>query len=357
MTDLVPLPTQPVGLAWPTSKWQRGEFDPRVDASAVELLLAAAFTESDELGVGETNAVLIVHRGRIVAERYADGQDATTTHISWSMAKSVLHAIVGVLVREGALDIAAPAEVPEWREPDDSRARITLDELLKMRSGLRFREDYVDGSASDVIEMLFGRGKSDVAAFAAGLPLLCEPGSSFSYSSGTSNIIAAIVAREVERLAGPAHPGGRAAAIEAFLERELFGPLGIHSATLRHDDVGTWIASSFVFATARDFARFGLLYLRDGIWADRRLLPVGWVDHARTLTAEPLDEQHAYGAHFWLVPGPFGIFQAQGYNGQRLTLVPALDLIVVRLGVTPADQAEALNAFMQRVVDAFGASA
>jgi CubicO group peptidase (beta-lactamase class C family) len=341
MSLLVPLAPQAHAVPWPTRDWPCAEPDPAVDRDGLARLLAYAFSQPAELG--QTNALLVVQRGCIVAERYADGMEETTTHISWSMAKSILQAVVGLLVNDGRLDLQAPSGLPYWSDPGDPRRAISTDQLLRMRSGLRFLEDYVDEQKSDVIEMLFGSGKADVAAYAAALPLDHAPGSLFSYSSGTSNLVSALLSREL----------GAGAPVERFVRTRLFEPLGMQSPTLRFDDAGTWIASSFVFATARDFARFGLLYLRDGEWEDERLLPRGWVDHARRMSDPAPAEVFSYGAHWWVVPGSLGTFQAQGYNGQRITLVPRLDLAIVRLGVSPAALAPALNRFMKEMVDVF----
>ena len=177
-----------------------------------------------------------------------------TPLLSWSMAKSMLHAIVGMLVAEGRLVLDAPAPVPLWQSPGDPRGEITLQQLLDMRDGLDFVEEYEDPEASDVLQMLFGRGRADMATFAADRPLAGPPGTRFNYSSGTSNIISGIVARTVG-------PGDR---YRRFLADRLFGPLGMTSATVTLDDAGAWVAASYVYATARDYARFGLLYLRDG---------------------------------------------------------------------------------------------
>ena len=340
MSDLVPLPRQPEGVAWPTDEWPESAPAEGVDVPALEKLLAHAMAQPEEMG--QTNAVVIVHRGRIVAERYADEMDATTTHISWSMAKSMTHATVGLLVGDGRMDPAAPSGLRYW-PADDPRSAITLDQLLKMRSGLHFVEDYVDGAVSNVIEMLFGSGKEDVARYAADNPLDHEPGSFFYYSSGTTNLVSAMISLEV----GAGDP------VEAFVQERLFRPIGVRSATMRFDDAGTWIGSSFVFATARDFARFGLLYLRDGVWDGERILPEGWADHGRRLSDPAEGEAFSYGAHWWVVPGSLGTFQANGYNGQRIAVVPGLDLVVVRLGVTPVDIAPNMNRWMKEVVDAF----
>ena len=261
------------------------------------------------------------------AERYADGYGPTTTCHSWSMAKSITQCLAGMLVADGKLDIQAPADVPEWRAPGDPRGAITLDQLLRMSSGLSFREDYDPTHPSDVIEMLFGKGRDDTAAFAAGFPLAHSPGSHFYYSSGTTNIVSRRLAR--------AHGGDFA----AYMQERLFGPLGMTSAQPKFDAAGTFIGSSFCFCTPRDFAKFGLLYLRGGQWEGRRLLPQTWVDYARTATWQQPDGQAdgPYGASWWLdLAGP-GTFSANGYDGQFIVLCPDRDLIIVRHGVTPAE--------------------
>lgn len=344
--SLVPLPIQPAGVDWPDPDWPQGRLDARVDAVALERLADRAFTDREALGT--TRALLVVQRGAIVLERYGDGLCAQSTHRSWSMAKSWVHAMVGVLVRQGKLDPMARADVPEWSDPADARHAITLDDLLKMRSGLHFIEDYVEqGGAASVTDMLFGTGQNDVAGYAARCPLAHEPGRVFYYSSGTSNIVARLAQQTV---------GALGEDWLAFMRRELLEPIGASSPMPKFDAAGTWIGSSFLHATARDFARLGLLYLRDGVWNGRRLLPAGWADHARAESGRD-GEGNAYGAHFWVVPGPLGIFQCQGYDGQRVTMVPALDLVVVRLGQTPLDDMPALRTFMEQVIACFRASA
>jgi CubicO group peptidase (beta-lactamase class C family) len=213
-----------------------------------------------------------------------------------------------------------------------------------MRDGLDFVEDYVDERVSDVIEMLFGTGQADMAHFAADRPLAAPPGERFNYSSGTSNIISSIVARTV----GSGQP------YEQFLGRRLFDRIGMHSARPELDAAGTWVASSYVRASARDFARFGLLYLRGGVWDGTRLLPEGWVDYGRTIeSVDPIDGP--YGAHWWGVDGDtLGTFRASGYEGQSITICPALDLVVVRLGKTPAEHYPDLTDWRAAMVGAFG---
>jgi CubicO group peptidase (beta-lactamase class C family) len=349
VTDLVALPPQPDGVSWPTVDW------PVAAASAVGDRMAervdALFADTEHCGT--TYAAVVVVGGQIVAERYGgaiphwDGPDepvgAETKLLSWSMAKSILHAAVGVLVGDGRLRLDLPPGVPEWSAPDDPRAAITLEDLLDMRDGLDFAEDYEDAGRSDVIEMLYGAGQTDVAHFAADRLLAHPPGTTFNYSSGTSNIVAGVVGRAIG--------AGDADACRRFLDERLFGPIGMRSATPTFDTAGTFVASSYVHATARDYARFGLLYLRDGVWDGVRLLPDGWVDHGRR--ERSVDEDGGrYGAHWWVVGDDAGSFRAAGYEGQSILICPSFDLVAVRLGKSTADQADALIAWRATVVDA-----
>lgn len=340
--DLVPLPDQPAGTPWPTLAWPVG---PQLtgDPERLGAVLDAAFARPTTPELGRSLAFVAVQGGRVVAERYGAGIVSTTPLLSWSVAKSVTHAMLGLLVGDGRLDVSAPADVPEWADGDDPRRAITVGDLLEMRSGLRFVEDYVD-DASDCLEMLFGSGADDVAGYAASLPLESPVGEVFNYSSGTTNVLA--------RLAGGL-VGGGAEGVSAYLRERLFTPLGMTSAEPRFDAAGTWVGSSYLYATARDFARFGLLHLRGGTWEDRRLLPEGWVDDARTPRSVDPDDGWRYGRHWWVRDDELGTFWANGYEGQMVCCVPALDMVVVRLGKTPASLRPHLERFWADVVDAF----
>ena len=343
MSDLTPLPAQPADVPWPTAEWPEGALPVSV-AARLNPLLDFAFSDPAPDQMGETHGFLAVQGGRIVAERYWRDHDQDTTHHSWSQAKSMTQALIGILVREGKIDIHAPADVPEWQGTDDPRRAITLDQLLRMSSGLKFAEDYVDAGVSDVIEMLFGSGKDDVAAYAAKSPLVHPPGTVWSYSSGTTNIVARCAARAL---------GASGPAFRDFMLRELFDAIGMASATPKFDAAGTFIGSSFCYCTVRDFARFGLLYLRGGVWDGRRILPDGWVDYARTPTPVPPTEELGYGAHWWLgMAGP-GSFSANGYEGQYTLVVPDLDLILVRNGKSPLEQKDEVIRWMRQAADAF----
>jgi CubicO group peptidase (beta-lactamase class C family) len=240
--------------------------------------------------------------------------------------------------------------VPEWPE-GDPRRRITIDQMLRMTDGLRFREaeDLGDGNIryypedeSDVIPMLFGHGKDDAAGYAATLPYLAEPETRWNYNSGASNLLARLVGETV---------GGGEAGMREFMTRELFGPIGMRTATPRFDAAGHFIGSAFCYCSARDFARFGLLYLRDGVWDGERILPEGWVDYSRTPSA--IAPQGTYGAHFWVTPGSLGIFSCQGAFGQRTMIVPKLDLVVVRVGRTAPEKVGNVVLWCKEVIDAF----
>lgn len=242
---LPPLPAQPAGTPWPTVDWPTGALPARVDRARLEDHLARGMQDFDE-----THAVVIVQGGRLLVERYGPEHGPEATCLSWSKAKSLTHALVGVTVGDGLLDIHDPAPVAEWRTPGDPRGAITTDQLLRMSSGLEFAEVYEPDKPSDTIEMMWGSGKASVAHYAADKPLAHPPGAFFSYSSGTTNIVCRILA-DMTGLRGEAFAG--------FMRERLFGPLGMRTPLPKFDPAGTFIGSSFCFASGRDFARFGLL--------------------------------------------------------------------------------------------------
>jgi CubicO group peptidase (beta-lactamase class C family) len=292
-----------------------------------------------------------VHGGRIVAERYAPGFDATMPLIGWSMTKTMTNVLVGLRVKDGAIALQDNALLPQWRGEDDPRRAITLNELMRMTSGITFDESY-SNDLSDVAQMLFVQGNA--AAFAASKPLAHEPGAYWHYSSGTTNIIAGVLretfANERDYL--------------RFPQERLFGLLGMRTAVLQPDAAGGFIGSSFLYASARDWARLGLLFLRDGMWGGKRLLPEGWVGYSLTPTKQSPQDQ--YGAQVWLKlpedpglgepPMPDDAYYMLGYNEQVVAIVPSRDLVIVRLGLTPEggdwhtarDLAPLVNAFPMR---------
>lgn len=321
--NLIELPAQPGNLEWPIESWPRA--NPETDDSQqFQTLAKEIFDLKGEQGV--TYALLVIQNGLLVYENYSAGANAFYLQYSWSMAKSVTHALVGILVKQGRIDINAPVSVPEWQ--DDERKNITLDQLLKMRSGLEFNEDYVDGQASDVIPMLSLEGRHDTGAFAANKPLIHRPGEHWSYSSGTTNIIC----RVLRDLVGDGPTG-----MLRFMNEELFEPIGMRTATPKFDTSGTFIGSSFLFTTPQDFARFGYLYLRNGVFNGEEILPPGWVDYGRSTSY--MDDNEGYGAHWRILADRPEWFYASGYDGQRILVMPDKDAIIVRCGRTPVDEA------------------
>ncbi len=299
-----------------------------LDRDALAAALDGAFTEDGdpETEVG-TRAVVVVHDGTVVAERYADGFGPDTRLLGWSMTKSIANAITGALVADGAIALGDDDLWPGWRDdPDDARREITVEHLLTMTDGLAFDEVY--DPDTDATRMLFRPG--DTAAYAADKPLEAVPGERWEYSSGTTNLLCDALARA---------DGGDPSTLAA---RRVFAPLGMTSAVLGTDASGDPVCSSYAYATARDWARFGLLYLQDGTWAGQRVLPEGWVESSTSPV--PLETENPYGASWWLntdaegttrMPSvPTDAFWASGTEGQQVVVLPTHDLVVVRLGLT-----------------------
>jgi len=344
-------PNRRKNLPWP----QGSQFaDPNqlegVDMAGLEKAMDAAFAEPGPDNLRKTRAVVVVHDGKLIAERYASGFHKDMPLLGWSMGKSITNALVGILVKEGKLDIMQPAPVSEWQGADDPRRQITIDQLLRMSSGLAFEEVYKP--LADVVDMLFG--SYDFAAFAAAKPLEAEPDTKWHYSSGTTNIVARIVRQTVEKEYDYYYQ---------FLYEKLFDKIGMHSAIFEPDSSGTFVGSSFPNATPRDWARFGLLYLQDGVWEGERILPEGWVTY--TTTPTPGAPKGEYGAFFWLNAGnpdnteerrytgsPREVYEASGFQEQKVIMIPSKKLVLVRFGATTHRPAWDNDEFIQNVLAA-----
>jgi len=304
-----------------------------------------AFSEPDPSKPRRTRAVVILHKGMIAAERYAPGFDKDTRLIGWSMTKSVISALVGILAKEGRLSLDGPLPVPEWQAQGDPRGKITMDHLLRMSSGLQFGEDYKN-PLKDVSRMMFE--EADMGAYASRKNLEAEPGTKWKYSSGTTNIISRII----RIIVGDADYAD-------LPRRALFEPLGMSSSIIEQDESGTFVGSSFMYATAREWARFGQLYLQDGVWEGRRILPEGWAGYAAT--AAPAAPEKKYGAHFWLkIPKEFlggdyeklvpaDAFHCVGYEGQFVSIIPSRQLVIVRLGLARIPTAWQQDIFINKI--------
>jgi CubicO group peptidase (beta-lactamase class C family) len=314
-------------LHWPLGS-QRGILPDSIQQK-LELVAGYAFTEPDPEKKVRTRALLIVYDGRLVYERYAPGFNEHSKLTGWSMAKSVTAALAGILVKDGKLQVNERAAVPEWDDPKDPRHAITLQHLLQQTTGLDFEEDYT--GPSEATTMLFK--KNDMGKFSASLSLKTKPGEIFSYSSGNTNILSRLIRHTL-----PANE------YYSFPYKRLFHKIGMYESVMEVDGSGTFVGSSFMFATARDWARFGLLYYNDGMWNGERILPEGWVQ--QTIARAPSNITNQYGYQFWLNAGkpenpsdrtypdvPADLYFADGFEGQDVFIIPSRKLIIVRLAL------------------------
>lgn len=348
-----PRPQLPKDELWPKGQAVKIEVPSTVDAAKLKAAVDIAFEEPDPERPRLTRALLVVYKGQIIAERYGEGFDHTTPLLSWSMGKSVTNALIGLLVKRGWLDIKAPAPVPEWADAKDPRHAITTDMLLRMSSGLDFDETY--GPFGDATKMLFV--SKSTADYAASRPLAHKPDTRWYYSSGDTNLLSRIVRHVIH-----SH-GGDDKVYHRFARDELFDKIGATSAIFETDPSGTFVGSSFVYMTGRDWARFGLLYLQDGVWHGERVLPEGWVKYSCTLT--PGTPQGEYGAQLWLNRGepaessnrlypsaPTDLCAAQGFESQWVAFIPSKELVVVRLGMTRDREAFPRDLFYKTLLEA-----
>ena len=295
--------------------------EPRLKAA-----LDAAFLEPERPPHRHTKAVVIVHDGKVVAERYAEGYGINTPILGFSMTKSVTNALIGILVHKHRLVADAPAPLAAWQAAGDPRGAITIERLMRMDSGLAIDET---GSGFDPSNQMF-YDEPDMAGYAQSAKLVAAPGTHWSYSSASTHLLARIVRDRV---------GGTADAVQRFAFAELFDPLGMRSVTLEMDATGTPVGAHYMLASARDWARLGSLFLDDGVVGGRRILPEGWVEFSTTPTLGT-----AYGAGWWTNRGsdpaalhrvkvgvPVDAYFAFGNLGQRLAVIPSERLVIVRM--------------------------
>jgi len=351
--------SESVPAVYPANIWAKGvaplETEAELDA-LIEDAMSRAFTDE----MGESRQIVVIHKGRLVAERYADGFTPDTKLVSWSMAKSITQALVGRAVMEGLIDdIDAPMPSP-W-EAGDPRSEITWRQWMTMTDGLDYSEvGETDLNKNDVVQMMFGPGRFDMVSYVEGLEQVHAAGTHWNYSTAAFHTISRALQTQMGWRSGCSSSSNRknsqsispitACAPEAdtnmarWLNETLFTPLGM-DAQPEFDASGTFLGGSLVYASARDFARFGYLYLRDGVWNGERLLPEGWVDFATTVHEGT--DTNVYGAGWWITPpegetpthpqsalsGPYDAFHAGGNEGQTIWVVPSKDLVIVRLGL------------------------
>jgi CubicO group peptidase (beta-lactamase class C family) len=283
--------------------------------------ISIGLVKNNEYG-GNAFAFMVLHKGIPVAEAYKPQFSKSTRFLSWSMAKSFMNALIGVLVKEDNLDINKSPQLDSWKE--DERKNITINDIMQMQSGLQWNEDY--GNRSDVTVMLHCR--KDMALFAYDRPSEFKAGTHWYYSSGSANIISYLIRQHFNN----------DSAYYAFPQTHLFYNIGITDAIIETDPSGTFVGSSYLYATARDYARFALLYQQDGVFNGKRLLPEGWVEYTRTPASASEKE---YGSLFWLngkrelLSAPQNTYMCEGHDGQEIIIIPDLELIIVVLGYSP----------------------
>lgn len=278
----------------------------------------------DKPGMDEkkTRALVIIHKDSLIYERYSEGFNKDTRILGWSMNKSIANALIGMLVKDGKISLNKKDLFTEWE--NDQRKNISLNDLLQMQSGLDWDEDYT--KRADATRLLFE--EYDCSSFAIDQPLEADPGTYWEYSSGTTNIISKLIRESFSN----------DSLYYQFPYERLFEKLGMESIQLDTDQAGNYILSSYGYATPRDWAKFGLLYLNEGVINGDTLLNKSWIDYSKRPASQSTEQ--IYGAHFWLNKGlaypdvPEDMFSCNGFQGQYVFIIPSKDLVVVRMGLT-----------------------
>ncbi len=292
--------------------------------------------DKEESYIKKTRAVLVIYKDYIIAEKYVEGFNKNTPILGWSMGKSVTSAVLGVLQKQGKININQSHLFPEWEK--DERSKITLNNLLQMNSGLEWNEDY--NTISDVTKMLFL--EKDMSKMQLNKPLVGTPNQSWNYSSGTTNLLSKFIRNQFKT-----H--------QEYLDfwyAALIDKIGMHSMLIETDLSGNYVGSSYGWATPRDWAKFGLLYLHDGNWNGEQILNKTWVNYTKKTTNGSNGE---YGAQFWLNAGgkypdaPKDLFSCNGYQGQRVFIIPSKNLVIVRMGLTEPPKFD-FNLFLKEII-------
>lgn len=304
-----------------------------INYQLLEQIVNTQFIIKDSSSVLRTKAILVLYKGKIVSEKYDDKININTRLCGWSMTKTFGNAIVGLLVKKGFAKVNDSLKLSFW-EKDSAKNKITLENILRMNPGLEFEESYKKYD-SDVMKMLYL--VDDAAKYAAEKKLIHTTGNVWNYSSGTSNLLAKFIHEKLERNQIDAYN---------FIYEELLNKIGMNSSIIESDPSGTMLLSTGLFATAREWARFGKLYLHNGKWNDEQILPEWWIKYSTKTTETSRFKK--YGAHIWIKPKsakkpeqseiikqlPDDLMYAAGHYGQFLFIVPSKDLIVVRLAQT-----------------------
>lgn len=351
---------QVVGADWPNARWQLWPTGdrrpdeappPEVDAARLESALDYAIANHEHSQ--NTRALVVVYKGRIIGERYAPGIDPAMPHLSWSQGKSITAALIGVLVEQGELTLDQRAPVAEWAAPDDPRRDIMIADLLHMSSGLDFNNfglaDNEESLNTDNHHFRIYFDGINVFEHAVSQPLAVEPNTRYRYLNSDPLTLGKIVRETVE---------ARGDSYLAFPWTGLFDRIGVKSAVLETDAWGNFIMTGFDYMSARDWARFGLLHLQDGVWGEERILPEGWSDFVSS--PAPASANQGYGGLFWLNAGarygriPRDAYWPSGFMGQTTMIIPSRDMVIVRLGPSPGGFGPYLNKIVGDILDAVG---
>lgn len=310
---------------------------PEVNYENLKVAVNNAFDPEGEKNK-RTRAVLIIYKGLVIAEKYAPEFNRETKLLGWSMTKSITNAVLGVLEKKEKISLGQDNLFKEWE--NDERSKITLNQMLQMSSGLEWDEDY--SSISDVTKMLFLAESMPVIQLEK--PLAGEPGSVWNYSSGTTNLLSGFIRNQFS---------SHKEYID-FWYTEFIDKIGMNSMTIETDAGGNYVGSSYAWATARDWAKFGLLYLNKGNWNGEQILNESWITYSATPAKHSNGE---YGAHFWLNSGskypnvPKDLFSSNGFQGQFVFIIPSEDLVIVRFGLTEEPVFE-VDRFLKGILDA-----
>jgi CubicO group peptidase (beta-lactamase class C family) len=328
--------------------------DSAVSAGSLRDLVEPLFAKDAGTAMGETRAVLILHDGKVVAERYAPGFGPDSKMLSWSVAKTVTAVLIGIMESDGRLALDDRVPVPAWVQRGDPRGDITLRQMLNMASGIAHKEKEGPLEQTDALRMLVGDGAADMARYAEAKPLARPPGSAFLYNSATTLILCDMM---THLLTDSDRPADRRNAMMRFVEQRLIDQVGLASLTPEFDARGTMIGGAMMHMTARDYAKLGELLRNHGRVGGRQIIPDRWVRFMTT----PSPTNQGYGAHVWLnrpgaeaalFPGRAlpSVFGAVGLQGQYVIVSPRQHLTLVRLGVTSDADLPALRDALARIV-------
>ncbi|KFF07276.1 serine hydrolase domain-containing protein [Flavobacterium reichenbachii] len=304
-----------------------------VDDSKLKKAVGNAFDKTKR-----TRAVVVLYKDKLIAEKYDTGFNKDSKILGWSMAKSITSSAFGVLAKQGKIDIYKPAPIKEWQ--NDERKIITINNLLQMNSGLEWEENYT--KICDATQMLFQA--EDMGKVQMDKPAQFKPNTHWNYSSGTTNLLSRILRNQFKTQ-------------QEYLDfwySAVIDKIGMNSMIVEQDMSGTFVGSSYAWATPRDWSKFGLLYLKKGNWNGEQILDESWVKYTSTPTNT---SEGKYGAQFWLNAGgkfpdvPRDMFYCSGYQGQMVAIIPSLDMVIVRMGVREGDNRFDFNEFLKEIID------